>query len=166
MPQRLPPAPAAPTPDETLPPPATWSESIVKWDKDASEWLYRLASPDTNHFVRHTRSNPFIPVLHGVLQYRATLKALEISAHGVPWLLAVPWLIVVADPSIAFVLVNLMTGLLLDIAAVGSFKFLWRRNRPVYNKSELSSTCYDFHRNSHFSFISKHRTHLPVLLIL
>lgn len=69
---------------------------------------------------------------------RTHLKALEISCHGIPWI--VLWGIFIMlwnDPSLYQIQINLMFGLFLDIVAVAIIKAIARRRRPPSNKSDM-----------------------------
>eukprot|EP00050_Salpingoeca_kvevrii_P000070 m.141296 g.141296 ORF g.141296 m.141296 type:complete len:218 (-) comp10019_c6_seq1:135-788(-) len=72
---------------------------------------------------------------------RPMLKALEYSAHGIPWLIGVPAMLVLASEEWAVLLVNLFIGLLADLGVVGLVKMIVRRQRPSYNKGLCKHTC-------------------------
>eukprot|EP00172_Hildenbrandia_rubra_P000321 Plantae.Rhodophyta-Hildenbrandia_rubra.ctg11498.p1 GENE.Plantae.Rhodophyta-Hildenbrandia_rubra.ctg11498~~Plantae.Rhodophyta-Hildenbrandia_rubra.ctg11498.p1 ORF type:complete len:186 (+),score=11.12 Plantae.Rhodophyta-Hildenbrandia_rubra.ctg11498:115-672(+) len=83
---------------------------------------------------------------------------LEISGHGVPWLL-IPILFFFFDSDLtdehAWLLVNFYGGQLLDLVYVSVMKTTVRRARPRYNQGELHMTIQTVDQ---FSFPSGHAT--------
>lgn len=82
-------------------------------------------------------------------------KALEISCHGIPWL--VGWLAFIwlwYSPSLFQMQVNFYIGLLLDAAVVAVVKAITRRRRPRANQGDMFATT----SLDKFSFPSGHAT--------
>lgn len=111
---------------------------LLKWDKDASLLLYRWYAT-------------YIPT-------RLPLLALEVSGHGVPWLI-VPIFIFLFKTSLSAIAASLMLNFLaltlLDLAAIGILKPVFRRSRPAYNSGIGHVT---IHAVDQFSFPSGHAT--------
>lgn len=110
--------------------------TMLQWDKHVSILLYRWYA---THFST-----------------RIPLLALEVSGHGVPWLLA-PILIILfktsLSPIAASLMLNFLALTLLDLAVIGIFKPAFRRTRPVYNTGIGHVT---IHVVDQFSFPSGH----------
>uniref|UniRef100_A0A8C4NA79 Phospholipid phosphatase 6 n=1 Tax=Eptatretus burgeri TaxID=7764 RepID=A0A8C4NA79_EPTBU len=79
---------------------------------------------------------------------RPILKALELSGHGIPWILAAIIGILQGDAESRIVWVNVLLALLLDLIIVGTMKALVRRPRPSINRPDMFATisvdCYSF----------------------
>eukprot|EP00177_Eucheuma_denticulatum_P003543 GFKZ01006406.1.p1 GENE.GFKZ01006406.1~~GFKZ01006406.1.p1 ORF type:complete len:237 (+),score=13.27 GFKZ01006406.1:475-1185(+) len=112
--------------------------SIMQWDKDVSFLLYRWYAAN--------------------IPSRIPLIALEISGHGVPWLI-LPILIFVfkskLSPVAASLMLNFLALTLLDLAVIGILKPVFRRARPAYNSGIGHVT---IHLVDQFSFPSGHAT--------
>jgi len=91
--------------------------------------------------------------------YRNYMKQLEISCHGIPWLMvAIIGLYVTDLPDLW---VNLLIALLIDIIVVAVTKAFTRRRRPSYNVGDIPlSMSVD-----KFSFPSGHATRAVLLAI-
>jgi presqualene diphosphate phosphatase len=112
-------AAAAATADEAeaMPVSASWTSSVLAWDKRLSARL----------FLAYKEHWPGA---------RSALLFLEFSGHGVPWIIW-PLVLLACDRRMAApalsVLVHFYAGTLLDLAAIGVIKPLVRRTRPHYN---------------------------------
>ena len=100
-------------------------------------------------------------------------KLLELSGHGVPWLVATAY-VIAAQPEVpspaapsataarqpplqaAALSVNLMGALLIDLAVVGLCKVSFRRARPAYNRDDMVMDVVG--SVDRFSFPSGHTT--------
>ncbi|XP_041370611.1 phospholipid phosphatase 6-like [Gigantopelta aegis] len=91
---------------------------------------------------------------------RPLMKLLEISCHGIPWLLGTVIIFVcVHKPEDVEILVNLFFVLIFDLICVGLVKILVRRERPAINKMDMFATVsIDL-----FSFPSGHTTRAAML---
>ncbi|XP_034244528.1 phospholipid phosphatase 6-like [Thrips palmi] len=68
-------------------------------------------------------------------------KVLEISCHGVPWLVGwVAYMLLTTDPSLYQLQANFLYGLLLDVIAITVIKAFVRRRRPAGNESDMFMT--------------------------
>lgn len=112
--------------------------SIMQWDKDVSFLLYRWYAAN--------------------IPSRIPLLALEVSGHGVPWLI-LPILIFVLksnlSPKAASLMLNFLALTILDLAVIGVLKPIFRRARPAYNSGIGHVT---IHIVDQFSFPSGHAT--------
>jgi len=89
------------------------------------------------------------------------LKSLEISCHGIPWLmLAIAGIYVT---SLKEASVNLLIGLVLDIVIVAVLKAFTRRRRPAYDVDDQVATVKMVDK---FSFPSGHATRATMLALL
>ncbi|XP_055962862.1 polyisoprenoid diphosphate/phosphate phosphohydrolase PLPP6 [Sorex fumeus] len=69
---------------------------------------------------------------------RPLMKLLEVSGHGVPWLLGTGYCLARSRSSAGReVLTNLLFALLLDLLLVGLLKALVRRRRPAHNQMDM-----------------------------
>lgn len=113
-------------------------------------WLRKVLELDatvTKKFV--IWGNSWSP-LHSL---RLHYKALEITCHGIPWLVfwtAVTWLF--NSPSLIQLQVNMLLALILDIIIVAFTKAFFRRRRPIGNKDDAFAQFGP----DHFSFPSGH----------
>ncbi|XP_011422413.1 polyisoprenoid diphosphate/phosphate phosphohydrolase PLPP6 [Magallana gigas] len=72
---------------------------------------------------------------------RPVMKVLEISCHGIPWLLGtIGLLLSVHKPEHLVVLMNLLIGLIGDLIIIAVLKMLVQRERPPLNKSDMFAT--------------------------
>merc|ERR1712198_434406 len=95
-----------------------------------------------------------------ISSFRAHLKSLEISCHGLPWLfIAIAGLYTSSSPFFF----NLLLALLLDIAVVAVVKAFTRRRRPAYNVDDQYATVKMVDK---FSFPSGHSTRAVMLAIM
>ncbi|XP_008253460.1 polyisoprenoid diphosphate/phosphate phosphohydrolase PLPP6 [Oryctolagus cuniculus] len=86
---------------------------------------------------------------------RPLMKLLEISGHGIPWLLGTLYCLSRSDsPAGREVLMNLLFALLLDLLLVGLIKGLVRRRRPAHNQMDMFVTL----SVDRYSFPSGHAT--------
>lgn len=110
---------------------------LVQWDKDVSYLVYRFYN---THFSR-------IPLL-----------ILEVSGHGVPWIVA-PVLIFLFKPQLSplasALMLNFLALTFVDLATIGLLKPVFRRPRPAYNTGIGHIT---IHAVDQFSFPSGHAT--------
>ncbi|XP_005415443.2 PREDICTED: presqualene diphosphate phosphatase [Chinchilla lanigera] len=86
---------------------------------------------------------------------RPLMKLLEISGHGIPWLLGTLYCLTRSDSWAGReVLMNLLFALLLDLLLVGLIKGLVRRRRPAHNQMDMFFTL----SVDKYSFPSGHAT--------
>lgn len=86
---------------------------------------------------------------------RPLMKLLEISGHGIPWLLGTVYCLSRSDSWAGReVLMNLLFALLLDLLLVGLIKGLVRRRRPAHNQMDMFFTV----SVDKYSFPSGHAT--------
>uniref|UniRef100_A0A8C6R4U3 Polyisoprenoid diphosphate/phosphate phosphohydrolase PLPP6 n=1 Tax=Nannospalax galili TaxID=1026970 RepID=A0A8C6R4U3_NANGA len=86
---------------------------------------------------------------------RPLMKLLEISGHGIPWLLGTLYCLSRSDSWAGReVLMNLLFGLLLDLLLVAVIKGLVRRRRPAHNQMDMFFTL----SVDKYSFPSGHAT--------
>lgn len=74
---------------------------------------------------------------YGLMKYRDTMKTLELSCHGIPWLALPVAMVYVTGGSDSRTLdlwMNLLLYLLLDIVFVSVLKAISRRRRPVFTQ--------------------------------
>ncbi|GAB0192820.1 polyisoprenoid diphosphate/phosphate phosphohydrolase PLPP6 [Grus americana] len=86
---------------------------------------------------------------------RPLMKVIEVSGHGIPWLLGTIYGLYQSDSLAAReVLLNLLFALLLDLVLVAVVKGLVRRRRPTHNKMDMFVTI----SVDKYSFPSGHAT--------
>ncbi|XP_005528785.1 PREDICTED: presqualene diphosphate phosphatase [Pseudopodoces humilis] len=86
---------------------------------------------------------------------RPLMKVIEVSGHGIPWLLGTFYGLCQSDSSAAReVLLNLLFALLLDLVMVAVVKGLVKRPRPTHNKMDMFVTI----SVDKYSFPSGHAT--------
>ncbi|XP_054240216.1 polyisoprenoid diphosphate/phosphate phosphohydrolase PLPP6 [Indicator indicator] len=86
---------------------------------------------------------------------RPLMKVIEVSGHGIPWLLGTFCGLCQSDSSAAReVLLNLLFALLLDLVLVAVVKGLVKRRRPTHNKMDMFVTI----SVDKYSFPSGHAT--------
>ncbi|XP_037706933.1 phospholipid phosphatase 6 [Choloepus didactylus] len=86
---------------------------------------------------------------------RPLMKLLEISGHGIPWLLGTLYCLSKSDSWVGReVLMNLLFALLLDLLLVALIKGLVRRPRPAHNQMDMFVTL----SVDKYSFPSGHAT--------
>uniref|UniRef100_A0A8P0S7Z5 Polyisoprenoid diphosphate/phosphate phosphohydrolase PLPP6 n=2 Tax=Canis lupus familiaris TaxID=9615 RepID=A0A8P0S7Z5_CANLF len=86
---------------------------------------------------------------------RPLMKLLEISGHGIPWLLGTLYCLLRSDSWAGReVLTNLLFALLLDLLLVALIKGLVRRRRPAHNQMDMFVTL----SVDKYSFPSGHAT--------
>ncbi|XP_050389551.1 polyisoprenoid diphosphate/phosphate phosphohydrolase PLPP6 [Patella vulgata] len=91
---------------------------------------------------------------------RPLMKLLEISCHGIPWLVAnVVFFLCVHREQDVELLVNLFFALIFDIIVVASLKMLFRRPRPPANQMDMFATI----SVDTYSFPSGHATRAAML---
>lgn len=110
-------------------------QSLLNWDKDVSYIFYRRCN------------QPRLPHL-----------LLELSGHGVPWLI-IPILVFLLksslSPTSAALLLNFLALTVVDLAVIGLLKPAFHRKRPAYNTGIGHVT---IHAVDQFSFPSGHAT--------
>ncbi|XP_037530770.1 phospholipid phosphatase 6 [Nematolebias whitei] len=86
---------------------------------------------------------------------RPLMKLLEVSGHGIPWLVGAAYCLYKSDSAAGQeVMLNLLLGLLLDLILVGFVKAVVRRRRPAHNQMDMFAT-FSVDR---YSFPSGHAT--------
>jgi len=96
-----------------------------------------------------------------IATFRTHLKSLEISCHGIPWLMfALGGIYLSISPEL---FVNLLIGLVLDIVVVAVLKAFTRRRRPAYNVDDQHATLKMVDK---FSFPSGHATRAVLVSVL
>ncbi|XP_012593208.1 polyisoprenoid diphosphate/phosphate phosphohydrolase PLPP6 [Microcebus murinus] len=92
---------------------------------------------------------------------RPLMKLLEISGHGIPWLLGTLYCLSRSDSWAGReVLMNLLFALLLDLLLVALIKGLVRRRRPAHNQMDMFVTL----SVDKYSFPSGHATRAALVL--
>jgi len=91
---------------------------------------------------------------------RSHLKSLEISCHGIPWLVLTIAGLYLTNSSL---FINILLGLIIDIVIVAITKAFTRRRRPAYNVDDQHAT---FKSVDKFSFPSGHATRAIMLAVL
>ncbi|XP_046567478.1 phospholipid phosphatase 6-like [Haliotis rubra] len=93
-------------------------------------------------------------------QLRPLMKVLEISCHGVPWLIGtVIWFVCVHKPEDVELSVNLFLALIFDLVIVALLKMLVQRPRPSNNQMDMFATV----SIDNYSFPSGHTTRAAML---
>ncbi len=95
---------------------------------------------------------------------RWTMKFLEITGHGIPWLLISGFFAYSSGFSgrIGEFYVNLFSAMIFDLIVVGALKVLIQRKRPVYNADDMFATV----KIDQFSFPSGHSTRGMLVAVL
>eukprot|EP00112_Aurelia_sp_Birch-Aquarium-sp1_P003816 Seg1430.8 transcript_id=Seg1430.8/GoldUCD/mRNA.D3Y31 product="Phospholipid phosphatase 6" protein_id=Seg1430.8/GoldUCD/D3Y31 len=93
---------------------------------------------------------------------RFSLKFLEITGHGIPWLAVTAFYAHSSTGSIQIFNANLFVALIFDLIVVGTLKFLAQRQRPSYNQDDMFATV----SVDNYSFPSGHATRAMLLAIL
>lgn len=93
---------------------------------------------------------------------RFSLKFLEITGHGIPWLAVTALYAYSSTGSIQIFNANLFIALIFDLIVVGTLKFLAQRQRPSYNQDDMFATV----SVDNYSFPSGHATRAMLLAIL
>lgn len=110
----------------------------------------------TNSFVKHVDQN------YGPLsQWKSHFKFLEISCHGIPWLLFVSIFIFLIE-RLRWLTVNIFFALILDIVVVATIKAIARRRRPEKNENDALATFGP----DKFSFPSGHCTRATMIAVV
>ena len=94
--------------------------------------------------------------------WRTVMVILEISGHGVPWIIATLFSILVFTDSRQEFACNLLLALLMDLVVVGGLKVVVRRERPVYNAQDMFATV----SVDNYSFPSGHSTRAAMVASL
>lgn len=119
-------------------------EALIRWDKRMSLQVFRWYNPRFS---------------------RLPLMLLEISGHGVPWLM-VPIIIFVFTPTLSplssSLLLNFLVVTFIDLCTIAVLKPLVRRSRPTYNTGIGRITV---HAVDQFSFPSGHATRAALVLL-
>lgn len=97
-----------------------------------------------------------------VLLARASLKFLEITGHGIPWLFAAAYFAYMDDGYTKIFSLNLFIALVFDLMVVGTLKVASRRQRPIYNKDDMFATV----SVDKYSFPSGHATRAALLAFI
>lgn len=86
---------------------------------------------------------------------RPLMKLIEISGHGIPWLVGTAYCLYKSDSAAGQeVMLNLFMALLLDLILVGIVKAVVRRRRPSHNRMDMFAS-FSVDR---YSFPSGHAT--------
>ena len=93
---------------------------------------------------------------------RFSLKFLEITGHGIPWLAVTAFYAYSSTGSMQTFNANLFIALLFDLIVVGTMKFLAQRPRPSYNQDDMFATV----SVDNYSFPSGHATRAMLLAVL
>ncbi|CAK5013040.1 unnamed protein product [Meloidogyne enterolobii] len=128
------------------------SEKLLEFDRNLSEYFAKIGS---NEIGKKLRIEKICQILEWIM-------------HGIPWILGVFILIILArydnwsNTEIDFL--NLLAiALFFDLALVGILKIIFRRDRPKYNKGKiiLGAPIID-----DFSFPSGHTSRTIMLVII
>uniref|UniRef100_A0A915MP45 Thymidylate synthase n=1 Tax=Meloidogyne javanica TaxID=6303 RepID=A0A915MP45_MELJA len=128
------------------------SEKLFEYDRNSSEYFAKIGS---NEIVRKLKIDKSCQILEWIM-------------HGIPWILGVFILIILArydnwsNTEIDF-LDLLAIALFFDLSLVGILKIIFRRDRPKYNKGKiiLGAPIID-----DFSFPSGHTSRTIMLVII
>jgi len=121
-----------------------WAEPLIEIDRKFSSKLGFLASPNTPH-----------------VKFRATMKMLEVSCHGLSWIgIIFIGLWYALTPRHYELLVNLLFGIIFDMLAVAFIKAAVRRTRPNCNANDMFATI----AVDKFSFPSGHASRAVMLI--
>ena len=93
---------------------------------------------------------------------RFSLKFLEITGHGIPWIAVAAFYVYSSTGSIQMFNANLLIALLFDLLIVGTMKLLVQRQRPSYNQDDMFATV----SVDNYSFPSGHATRAMLLAVL
>ena len=93
---------------------------------------------------------------------RLILKFLEVTGHGVPWLLISAFYGYRSSGNFQEFNINLLVALLLDLVVVGTLKVLTGRKRPSHNKDDMFATV----SVDKYSFPSGHATRVSMVAVL
>ena len=126
--------------------PESLIEKILEWDCRMSAAVSIAGRPRTV----------------GIRWMTAGLKVLEITGHGIPWLIGAALFAYRSTGYTQIFSVNLLIALLLDLLVVGVTKVVSRRQRPVYNRDDMFATV----SVDKYSFPSGHATRAVLLAIL
>ncbi|KAK7082634.1 Catalytic activity protein [Halocaridina rubra] len=112
----------------------------------------------TDKFVK------FVDKKYGPLcRYNGIMKGLEISCHGIPWLIGTgTFIFLIENSGFRQLMVNILIALVLDIIVVAVLKAVTRRRRPTDNKDDMFATI----QMDKFSFPSGHSTRAVMLCVL
>jgi len=131
--------------------------TVAESKRDIPEGLKKILAADVK------LSKEFVELVnkkYPISSFRAHLKSLEISCHGLPWLfIAIAGLYTSSSPFFF----NLLLALLLDIVVVAVVKAFTRRRRPAYNVDDQYATVKMVDK---FSFPSGHSTRAVMLAIM
>jgi len=98
--------------------------------------------------------------------YRLLCIILEWTGHGVPWFAIIIYFILglkSGNTSGMYLLFNILFGLLLDVACVGTIKTIVKRPRPKYNQSHDMHGCVSADK---YSFPSGHACRVVLMALL
>ena len=87
-------------------------------------------------------------------RWRTLMIILELSGHGIPWIVGTVISILIFSDMKQELACNLLLALILDLAVVGALKVAVRRKRPVYNEEDMFATV----SVDNYSFPSGHST--------
>lgn len=128
-----------------LPPPL---KKLLDWDVIMTDKLVKYVDKNYGPLSKH----------------KSTMKGLEYSCHGIPWLVGTAtFIFLLQDTSIRQLLVNIFIALILDIVVVAVVKAITRRRRPTANKTNEMFAAISVDK---FSFPSGHATRAVMLSFL
>lgn len=87
-------------------------------------------------------------------RWRSLMILLEISGHGVPWIVGTVFSVIFFSDVTQEFACNLLLALIFDLVVVGGLKVMVRRKRPVYNEGDMFATV----SVDNYSFPSGHST--------
>lgn len=87
-------------------------------------------------------------------RWRSLMILLEISGHGVPWIVGTVFSVIFFSGVKQEFACNLLLALMFDLVIVGGLKVIVRRKRPVYNHEDMFATV----SVDNYSFPSGHST--------
>ena len=105
--------------------------------------------------------DPNSPEFHKRLM-RMFMKLLEITGHGIPWILLSTIFVFKYEGETQEFSFNLLIALLFDLIVVGTSKYVSQRQRPVYNRSDMVATV----GVDKYSFPSGHATRGVMVTVL
>uniref|UniRef100_H2YLQ7 Phosphatidic acid phosphatase type 2/haloperoxidase domain-containing protein n=1 Tax=Ciona savignyi TaxID=51511 RepID=H2YLQ7_CIOSA len=102
-----------------------------------------------------------LAVYSGGGKMRNIMMLLELSGHGIPWLIGSIITIIITNNQLKEVYLNLLFALVLDLLMVATVKGVVRRPRPNYNQQDMLATVsLDL-----FSFPSGHATRATMVAL-
>ncbi|XP_002740908.1 polyisoprenoid diphosphate/phosphate phosphohydrolase PLPP6-like [Saccoglossus kowalevskii] len=121
--------------------------AILRWDKELTQSFSVCATTDSKFG-----------------QLRPLMKLLEISGHGVPWIVSLIVLLYVTrnNSNECQFIINLLAGQILDLVITATVKVAIKRQRPHGNKKDMFATV----SIDAYSFPSGHSSRVVMVMCL